>query len=62
MSGVTTRAPQRAAPFLADAGLEASVDLDAVDSRFMAALVQAPKPAPKPAPTAVACCGPECCA
>lgn len=58
--------------FLAEAGLDVDVNLDAIEGRFMAAFVRATKPAiasgtavPLPIATknsAKSCCGPDCCA
>lgn len=47
--------------FLAEGGLDADENLDAIDGRFMAAFVRASKPAAAAMP-AKSCCGPECCA
>lgn len=51
--------------FLAEAGLDVSENIDAIDGKFMAAFVRATKPRAHGAlPVAVAatsCCGPECC-
>lgn len=44
--------------FLAEAGLDTTASLAAIDGRFMAAFVRAQKPAA----VAKSCCGPECCA
>ena len=46
--------------FLAEGGLDADANLDAIDGKFMAAFVRATKPVP--AAEAKSCCGPDCCA
>jgi arsenite methyltransferase len=46
--------------FLAEAGLDASSNLDAIEGRFMAAFVRGTKPVQTPK-AEKSCCGPSCC-
>jgi ubiquinone/menaquinone biosynthesis C-methylase UbiE len=46
--------------FLAEAGIDAGDNLDAIEGRFMAAFVRATKPAVAPK-AEKSCCGPTCC-